>query len=78
MKKMTLKDLSPGQKARVARINRTGAIGRRLVEMGFGPGCEVKVERYAPLGDPMEIKLKGTHISLRKIEAEMVEVEQEG
>lgn len=78
MKRRTLKDLTPGQRARVAWVNRRGAVGRRLVEMGVGPGCEVKVERYAPLGDPIEIKLKGTFLSLRKIEAEMVEVEQEG
>jgi len=78
MRRMTLKDLAPGKEARVAKVNRKGAVGRRLVEMGLGPGCMVKVERYAPLGDPIEIKLQGTHISLRKIEAEMVEVEQEG
>ncbi|HHT62684.1 MAG: FeoA family protein [Bacillota bacterium] len=77
MTKMTLKDLTPGEKARVARINKRNIIGRRLIEMGVSPGCEVKVERYAPLGDPIEIKLKGTHISLRKVEAEIVEVEKE-
>jgi len=78
MRKMTLKDLAPGEKAMVSKVNGTGAIRRRLVDMGVGPGCEVKVERYAPLGDPIEIKLKGTHLSLRKTEAEMVEIEQEG
>jgi Fe2+ transport system protein FeoA len=77
MTKMTLKDLTPGEKARVDRINKRNIIGRRLIEMGVSPGCEVKVERYAPLGDPIEIKLKGTHISLRKVEAEIVEVEKE-
>lgn len=75
---MTLKDLIPGDRAKVLRINGAGAIRRRLVDMGVGPGSEVLVERYAPLGDPIEIKLKGTHLSLRKTEAEMVEIEQEG
>lgn len=78
MRKMTLKDLAPGEKAKVSKVNGTGAIRRRLVDMGVGPGCEVQMERYAPLGDPIEIKFKGTHLSLRKTEAEMVEVEQEG
>lgn len=78
VKKITLKDLVPGQKARIKKVNGTGAIRRRLVEMGIIPGCEVEMERYAPLGDPIEIKLKGAHLSLRKTEAEMVEIEQEG
>lgn len=78
MTRITLKDLHPGEKARVAKITGTGPVRRRLMDMGVGPGCEVKVERYAPLGDPIEIKIKGTHLSLRRTEAEMLEVEREG
>ncbi|MGI6678008.1 MAG: FeoA family protein [Dehalobacterium sp.] len=77
MSKITLRDLAPGKKGRVSRVKGSGAIRRRLVEMGVAPGCEVIVERYAPLGDPVEIKLRGVHISLRKSEAEMVELEEE-
>lgn len=73
---LTLKKLSPGEKAKVIRINGTGAIRRRLLEMGVAPGCEVEVERYAPFGDPVEVKIRGYHLSLRKKEADMVEVEE--
>jgi len=74
----TLKELNPGQRAKVVKINGSGAIRRRLVEMGVVPGCEVEMERYAPLGDPVEIKLTGAHLSLRKTEAEMVVIDKEG
>ncbi len=77
MQNSTLKDLAPGQKAKVIRVNGKGAIRRRLLEMGVFPGCQVEMERLAPLGDPLEIKLKGTHLSLRRTEAEMVEIVQE-
>lgn len=72
----TLKKLLPGQKAKIVRISGSGPIRRRLLEMGVMPGCEVEMERYAPLGDPMEIKLKGYHLSLRKEEADLVEIEE--
>ncbi|ATW26427.1 FeoA family protein [Candidatus Formimonas warabiya] len=78
MKRRTLKDLAPGQRAKIVKINGSGAIRRRLVEMGVTPGSEVEMERYAPLGDPVEIKLKGTHLSLRKSEAEIVDIDPEG
>jgi len=73
----TLRNLPPGQLATVVKINGTGALRRRIMEMGIVPGSVINVVRYAPLGDPLEIKLKGCFISLRKEEAELVEVEEE-
>jgi Fe2+ transport system protein FeoA len=48
---------------------------KRIVDMGMVPGAEVEVERYAPLGDPIEIKIKGYHLSLRKEDASMIMIE---
>ena len=63
--------------AHVVHVEFKGAVGRRLMEMGLVPGCKVEIERFAPLGDPVEIKLKGSHLSLRKEEADLVEVNGE-
>lgn len=65
----TLADLKPKQKAFVVKINRRGATTKRLAEMGVGRGALVEVERVAPLGNPIDIKVKGYHLSLRKEEA---------
>jgi DtxR family Mn-dependent transcriptional regulator len=65
----TVADLKPKQKGVVIRINRRGAIAKRLAEMGIGRGTLVEFERVAPLGDPIDIKVKGYHLSLRKSEA---------
>lgn len=73
----TLRELMPGKKGLVTKVTGSGPIRRRLLEMGVVPGSEVEMERYAPLGDPLEIKLKGYHLSLRKDEADMVEIEEE-
>ncbi len=70
-----LKDLKPGQKGKVLKITTRGETNRRIVEMGVTPGAVVEVERLAPLGDPIDIKVKGYHLSLRKEEAEGIEVE---
>ncbi len=70
-----LKDLEPGQKARVKKITGNGSIKRRILDIGLVPGSEIEMERYAPLGDPVEIKLKGYHLSLRKEEAENIILE---
>ena len=70
----TLKDLSRGQKAVVLKITGTGAIRRRLLEMGIISGTKVEMIRYAPLGDPVEIRTNGTLLSLRKEEAALVEI----
>jgi DtxR family Mn-dependent transcriptional regulator len=70
-----LKDLKPGQKGKVLKINVRGETNKRIVEMGVTPGVVIEVEREAPLGDPIDIKVKGYHLSLRKEEAEGIEIE---
>ena len=75
MAETNLKMLKPGQKGRVLRIRKRGETNKRIVEMGVTPGAVVEVERVAPLGDPIDIKVKGYHLSLRKEEAEGIEVE---
>jgi len=70
-----LKDLSPGEKARITRVTVRGSIHRRLLDMGVVPGSTVEMERVAPLGDPIEVMIKGYHLSLRKEEAAHVFVE---
>jgi len=72
---VNLKDLKQGQMARVAKIRARGDTNKRLVEMGVTPGAIIEVERLAPLGDPVEVKVKGYHLSLRKSEAEGIDVE---
>ncbi len=73
----SLKDLVPGEKATVSKLVGVGPIRRRIVDMGIVPGAEIEMERYAPLGDPIEIKLKGYHLSLRKEEADNILLHQE-
>jgi len=71
----SLKDLIPGEKAKVRKVLGNGPVKRRIVDMGIVPGAEIKMERYAPLGDPVEVKLRGTHLSLRREEAEGIILE---
>lgn len=75
MKIVKLKDLQPGQKGKVLKVSARGETKKRIVEMGITPSAVVEVERVAPLGDPIEIKVKGYHLSLRKDEAEGIEIE---
>jgi len=70
-----LKDLKPGEKGKVLKISARGEASRRIVEMGVTPGAVVEIERVAPLGDPIDIKVKGYHLSLRKEEAQGIEIE---
>ena len=72
----TLAQLQPGQKARVVHIHARCSVRQRLVDMGILPGVEVEVVRLAPLGDPVEIRLKGFSLSLRRSEAVSIEVEE--
>lgn len=72
---MTLAGLRIGQRARVARIDGVDEISLRLMEMGLVPGVELTVLGVAPLGDPLELELRGYRLSLRKSEAARVEVE---
>jgi DtxR family Mn-dependent transcriptional regulator len=70
-----LKDLEPGQKGKVFKINVPGETNKRIIEMGVTTGAVVEVERVAPLGDPIDIKVKGYHLSLRKDEAGDIDIE---
>ena len=70
-----LSELKPGDRARVVRIDSAAALSRRVREMGMTPGTVVEVERVAPLGDPIDIKLRGYHLSLRKEDAGAIDVE---
>jgi len=72
---MLLSELREGQTARVVRVGGNGLLRRRILEMGVVKGTEIHVEKYAPLRDPMELVLKGFHISLRVEEAAQIVVE---
>ena len=71
---MTLDKLQPGQSAKIVNLYGTGAIKRRLIDMGIIPGTEVTMKRTAPLGDPIEINIRGYELSLRKNEAKNIEI----
>ena len=71
---MTLKDLKPGQEGVVASIAATGPMKRRLMDMGITPGVAVRVVKAAPLGDPVEVNVRGYELSLRKEEARQVQM----
>ncbi|MDD6251912.1 MAG: ferrous iron transport protein A [Ruminococcus sp.] len=71
----TLKDIKVGKTARVLKVHGEGAIRRRIMDMGITKGVEVYVRRVAPLGDPLELFVRGYELSLRKADAEMIEVE---
>ncbi|MBP3729668.1 MAG: ferrous iron transport protein A [Lachnospiraceae bacterium] len=71
----TLRDVAIGGTARVKRIHGEGAVRRRIMDMGITRGIEVYVRKEAPLGDPLELTVRGYELSLRKADAEMVEVE---
>ncbi len=72
-----LSDLCPGMRGRIAFVSGQGAIRKRLLEMGMTTDTRLEVVRIAPMGDPIEIKIRGYNLSLRKSEAEKVEVELE-
>jgi ferrous iron transport protein A len=72
---MNLAKLQPGQRGRITKIGAIGAMKRRLMDMGVLQGEEVKVEKVAPLGDPIEIIVKNYRLSLRKREAAGIAVE---
>lgn len=72
---MTLREVSPGNTVRVRKLTGTGPVKRRIMDMGITKGVEVFVRKVAPLGDPVEVTVRGYELSLRKEDAEMVEVE---
>lgn len=72
---MTLRDLKPGQEGKVVSLGEKGAIRRRLMDMGITPGVVIKVIKVAPLGDPIEVNVRGYELSLRKAEASQIEIQ---
>ena len=73
---MTLKDVKVGSRAKVLKVSGEGAIRRRIMDMGITKGVEIYVRKVAPLGDPMELFVRGSELSLRKADADMIEVEE--
>ncbi len=73
-KKMTLTDLPLGHEARVSAVYGTGRIARRLMEMGVVPGVAVRVIKMAPFGDPIEVRVRGYSLAMRRVEADAIEV----
>ena len=71
----TLKDVKVGETATVARLHGEGPVKRRIMDMGLTKGVEVYVRKVAPLGDPIEVTVRGYELSLRKADADMIEVE---
>ena len=70
-----LREVKVGQTCTVKKLHGEGAVKRRIMDMGLTKGVEVYVRKVAPLGDPMELTVRGYELSLRKADAEMVEVE---
>ena len=71
----TLRDIPIGESARVRKLYGEGAVKRRIMDMGITKGVKVRVRKVAPLGDPLEVTVRGYELSLRKADAEMIEVE---
>jgi ferrous iron transport protein A len=72
---MTLRDVKIGDTCKVKRIHGEGALKRRIMDMGITKGVEIYVRKVAPLGDPVEITVRGYELSLRKADAELIEIE---
>ncbi len=71
----TLKDVPVGGTCKVTRLNGEGPVKRRIMDMGITKGTEILVRKVAPLGDPMELNVRGYELSIRKADAELIEVE---
>ena len=74
----TLRDAKIGETVKVVKLHGEGAVKRRIMDMGITRGVEVFVRKVAPLGDPVEVNVRGYELSLRKADAEMIEVESTG
>ncbi len=72
---MTLRNAKVGQTVKVLRLNGEGAVKRRIMDMGITKGVEIYVRKVAPLGDPLEVTVRGYELSIRKADAEMIDVE---
>lgn len=73
---MTLRDLTTGHSGKILKNNTTGALKQRFLDMGITKGIVVKVLKIAPLGDPIEIEIRGYNLSIRKNDAEKIEIEE--
>lgn len=73
---MTLKDTQPGEKVKIVKLNGEGATKRRIMDMGITKGIEIFVRKVAPLGDPIEVTVRGYELSVRKADAQLIEVEK--
>lgn len=71
----TLKDVACGQTVKVSKLTGEGAVKRRIMDMGITKGIDVYVRKVAPLGDPVEVTVRGYELSLRKADAEMIQIE---
>ena len=71
----TLREVAIGSTCKVKKLHSEGAVKRRIMDMGITKGVEIKVQKVAPLGDPMEVTVRGYQLSIRKADAAMVEVE---
>ncbi len=71
----TLRQVGIGDTVRVVKLHGEGAVKRRIMDMGITKGVEVRVRKVAPLGDPVEVTVRGYELSIRKADAEMIEVE---
>lgn len=72
---MTLRDAATGQTVKVKKLSGEGPVKRRIMDMGITKGVEVFIRKVAPLGDPVEVTVRGYELSIRKADAEMIEVE---
>ena len=72
---MTLKEARVGSTVTVTRLTGTGAVKRRIMDMGITKGVEIRIRKVAPLGDPVEVTVRGYQLSLRKEDAAMIEVQ---
>lgn len=73
---MTLKDAAVGSKVKVVKIEGQGVVKRRIMDMGITKGVEMNIRKVAPLGDPIEVSVRGYELSLRKADAQMIQVEK--
>ena len=71
----TLRDAKVGDTVRVVNLHGEGAVKRRIMDMGLTKGAEVHIRKAAPLGDPVEVTVRGYELSIRKADAEMIEIE---
>jgi ferrous iron transport protein A len=71
----TLRNVNIGETVKVKKVQGEGVVKRRIMDMGITKGVDIFVRKVAPLGDPIEIKIRGYELSLRKVDAEMIEVE---